>query len=234
MVIGGRAENKGRARQPVWHRTVVWAVLGALLMWAAGCTGLGTGRLPSDYRAGYTERGMASWYGPKFHGRLTANGERYDQYAFTAAHRALPMGSVVRVTSLTNGRSVRVRINDRGPFVRGRIIDLSRAAAQYLGMVNKGVDDVEVRLEGYAGPEGVSGYLRVQVASFAERENARLLAARLRKQFPDVRIVEIWLDGGRRYRVQVGQFTSERQAESLARRIESEFDVEPLVLRDDT
>ncbi|MGH7255221.1 MAG: septal ring lytic transglycosylase RlpA family protein, partial [Nitrospirales bacterium] len=156
----------------------------AVLVWMGGCAGSETSRLRSDDRSGYTERGMASWYGPKFHGRLTANGERYDQYAFTAAHRTLPMGSVVVVTSLTNGRRVRVRINDRGPFVRGRIIDLSRSAAEHLGMLTKGVDEVEVRLEGFSGPPGAAGYLRVQVASFAERENAQLLAARLRAQYP--------------------------------------------------
>jgi rare lipoprotein A len=88
------------------------------------------------------EQGKASWYGPRFQGRRTASGERYDQHAFTAAHKTLPFGTLVRVRSLVNGREVDVRIIDRGPFTRGRIIDLSRAAAESLGMLGLGVKDV--------------------------------------------------------------------------------------------
>lgn len=83
-------------------------------------------------------RGLASWYGPRFHGRRTASGERFDQHAFTAAHRTLPFGTVVRVRSLVNGRTVDVRINDRGPFLKRRVIDLSRAAADALGLLDSG------------------------------------------------------------------------------------------------
>ena len=90
--------------------------------------------------------GVASWYGPGFHGRISANGEIYDQNALTAAHKTLPFDSVVRVTNLRNGRSVVVRINDRGPYVGERIIDLSAAAARKIGMINKGVDRVRVEL----------------------------------------------------------------------------------------
>ena len=88
------------------------------------------------------ERGQASWYGPRFHGRRTANGERYDQHAMTAAHKTLPFGSLVRVRSLVNGKEVDVRINDRGPFGRGRVIDVSRAAAEALGMLDLGIKPV--------------------------------------------------------------------------------------------
>ncbi len=87
-------------------------------------------------------RGQASWYGPGFHGRKTANGERYDQRAMTAAHKTLPFGSLVRVRSLVNGKEVDVRINDRGPFIGGRVIDVSRAAAEALGMMGVGVKPV--------------------------------------------------------------------------------------------
>lgn len=90
--------------------------------------------------------GKASWYGPGFHGRLTANGERYNQYALTAAHRSLPFGTRVRVTNMNNGRSVVVRINDRGPFIRGRVIDLSTAAASNIGMIHHGVVPVRVQV----------------------------------------------------------------------------------------
>lgn len=88
------------------------------------------------------ERGQASWYGPRFHGRRTASGDRYDQFALTAAHKTLPFGTLVRVRSLVTGRQVDVRINDRGPFVRGRVIDVSRAAAEALGMMTLGVKPV--------------------------------------------------------------------------------------------
>src|SRR5213592_4892175 len=91
-----------------------------------------------DYDARFKERGVASWYGGSFHGRQTANGEIFDQFKMTAAHRLLPLGSVVRVTNPENGREVEVFINDRGPFIRGRIIDLSYAAAEHLGAVYPG------------------------------------------------------------------------------------------------
>jgi rare lipoprotein A len=93
----------------------------------------------------YREVGRASWYGPGFHGRRTASGERFDQNRLTAAHRKLPLGTRVTVTNLANGRSVRVEINDRGPYIRGRMLDLSKAAARRLGMVRDGV--VRVRIE---------------------------------------------------------------------------------------
>lgn len=94
---------------------------------------------------GFVQRGIASWYGTKFHGRRTASGEPYDMYAMTAAHRTLPIPTFVRVTNLRNGRSVIVRINDRGPFVRNRILDLSWAAAAKLGMLPQGTAPVEIR-----------------------------------------------------------------------------------------
>lgn len=94
----------------------------------------------------YEETGIASWYGPGFHGRETANGEIYDQHAMTAAHRTLPMPSIVQVTNLENGRSIKVRINDRGPFAHGRIIDLSKRAAELLGFVNQGTAKVRVQI----------------------------------------------------------------------------------------
>ena len=98
----------------------------------------------ADY--GYDETGIASWYGPGFHGKLTANGEAFDQNALTAAHRTLPMPSMVRVTNLDNGRSIKVRINDRGPFKNGRIIDLSRRAADLLGFRRQGTAKVRVEI----------------------------------------------------------------------------------------
>ena len=120
--------------------------------------------------------GLASWYGGRFHGRLTANGETYDMNAATAAHKTLPFNTVVRVVDLDTGRQTVVRVNDRGPFVEGRVIDLSRAAAQELGMMASGV--ARVRLEIVAdGDPPVSYYL--QLGSFGERANALRLRARL-------------------------------------------------------
>ncbi|HAV48989.1 MAG TPA: septal ring lytic transglycosylase RlpA family lipoprotein, partial [Brevundimonas sp.] len=99
--------------------------------------------------ADYEEVGMASWYGPGFDGRPTATGERFDQNALTAAHKTLPLPGLVEVTNLDNGRTVVLRLNDRGPFVDGRIIDLSRGAADELGLLQRGVGRVRVR---YLGP----------------------------------------------------------------------------------
>jgi len=94
----------------------------------------------------YYETGIASWYGPGFHGNLTANGEVYDMVGVSAAHKTLPFGTIVRVVEIETGRSIVVRINDRGPFVEGRIIDLSKGAAEKLGIVEKGITEVGLRI----------------------------------------------------------------------------------------
>jgi rare lipoprotein A len=191
-----------------------------------------TGR--SGYPVGYVERGRASWYGPGFHGNQTANGERYDMHQLTAAHRTLPFGSVARVRSLTNGRSVTVRINDRGPFARNRILDLSLGAAQALGMVGPGTDEIELHVTEYRGrPDGL-GFLLVQVASFSERANAEALVTRLKGRYPHIRLQAADLPEGRRYRVQVGRFKTEQQAQAVGDRLGSELDVEALILRDES
>lgn len=120
-----------------------------LIVLAAGC---GTARTrtpdttPTPASQGEVQRGNASWYGERHHGRPTASGERFDMNALTAAHRTLPMDSRVRVTNQRNGRSVNVRINDRGPYGRGRIINLSRAAARVIGMIEAGVVPVTVEI----------------------------------------------------------------------------------------
>jgi rare lipoprotein A len=99
---------------------------------------------PLPYARGYRERGLASWYGKKFHGRKTANGETYNMYGISAAHKTLPLGTYVTVKNLDNGKTLVVRINDRGPFVKGRIIDLSYGAAKKLGVVGPGTARVDV------------------------------------------------------------------------------------------
>lgn len=110
---------------------------------------VGGKRYVPKHQPGYDQTGTASWYGSDFHGRLTANGEIYDQNRLTAAHPTLPLPSTVRVTNLANGRSVVLRVNDRGPFLHGRLIDLSRSAAHHLGFASKGLAKVRVT---YLGP----------------------------------------------------------------------------------
>jgi len=228
-------EVRAKSQQAIVQPLVLTCLLFAL--WGIdGCAGRPVlrGDYPPGYPIGYVERGVASWYGPGFHGNQTANGERFDMHQFTAAHRTLPLGSVATVRSLSNGRRITVRINDRGPFARNRVLDLSLAAAQSLGMTGQGTDHVELRVIGYQGRPGSFGYLRVQVASFSEPANAQSLVGRLRQRYSDVRMVAVDLPSGRRYRVQVGQFMTERQAELVAERLESQFEeVEPLVVRDD-
>jgi len=145
--------------------------------------------------AGYLERGVASWYGPDFHGKRTASGEDYDMYAMTAAHKTLPVPCYARVTNLSNGRSVIVRINDRGPFVGNRIIDLSYSAAARLDMLRSGTAFVEVRTVGPGETAGAAGSavaatapavasprkLYIQVGAFADAGNARRVLARLQQ-----------------------------------------------------
>jgi rare lipoprotein A len=171
-----------------------------------------------DEAEGYVERGVASWYGYKFHGRPTSSREPYDLCAFSAAHRSLPLPSYVRVTNLDNGRSVVVRVNDRGPFHDGRLIDLSYAAAARLDMLGAGTARVEVRA--LEGPDGGATVPRlpqppataalpdrgfVQVGSYAERDNARAVAERLEEAgFDEVEIEDARVDQGRVWRVRVG------------------------------
>ena len=121
---------------------------------------------------GYDEVGMASWYGDQFNGRPTATGERFDMHALTAAHKTLPLPGLVEVTNLANGRTAVLRVNDRGPFVDDRIIDLSRGAAEQLGLLSQGVGQVRVR---YLGPAPRSGGGRVQQASTPARDPAPAL-----------------------------------------------------------
>src|SRR3954467_9410348 len=134
---------------------------------------------------GYLERGVASWYGPGFHASSTSNGERYDMYAMTAAHKTLPLPAYAQVTNLRNGRSVVVRVNDRGPFKEGRIIDLSYTAASRLDMVRDGTAFVEVRAitpGAEPGPAPKSSELYVQAGAFTSEANANRLRDQLKDQ----------------------------------------------------
>jgi rare lipoprotein A len=161
---------------------------------------------------GYHERGVASWYGKQFHGGSTSNGERYDMYAMSAAHKTLPLPSYVQVTNLKNGKSVVVRVNDRGPFVANRLIDLSYSAAVKLDMVREGTTLVDVRaLSGVDDAPAAVGTdeLFVQAGAFAEEANAQRLLARLRAAGIGVAFIRRDDHNGRTlYRVRVGPVPS--------------------------
>jgi rare lipoprotein A len=139
----------------------------------------------SSVSVDWHEEGMASWYGPGFHGKRTASGEVYDMEAMTAAHRRLPFGTRVRVDNLDNGRHTRVRINDRGPFVDDRVIDLSRAAARAIGMLGSGTARVRIVVVVLSDMLECS---LVQVGAFAEHSNAEDLSRRLRAAGQPVRL----------------------------------------------
>ncbi len=176
------------------------------------------------------ETGLASWYGPDFNGKLTASGEVYDMNALTAAHRTLPLGTIVDVENLENGRHVRLTINDRGPFVRGRIIDLSYRGARELGVVRKGTarvrvtpigrDERYVRYIKVSVNEDARGKYTVQAGAFTKRENAeRLLRALSAEGLEGAYISKAKVSGKVFYRVRAGDFSSREKALGLARRL---------------
>lgn len=188
------------------HSLPTLALAGLIVLVACRTAGPGA-------RGSVVDRGIASWYGPGFHGNLTASGEPYDMDALTAAHKTLPFGTVVEVRNLDNGRSVRVKINDRGPFVRGRVIDLSREAARRIDMIGPGTARVELLA---VGVEPIGGFTyTVQVGAFRERHRAHELADRLRDEYPDVdvRSGDVW------FRVQLGSYVLRAEAERVAARL---------------
>jgi rare lipoprotein A len=166
------------------------------------------------------ETGMASWYGHPYHGRAAANGEIYDMEKMTAAHRTLPFDTVVRVTNLANEKSVELRIIDRGPFVDGRIIDVSHAAARALDMIGPGT--AEVRMEVVKLPELIpTAAFGVQVGAFRDRGNAERERARMEKSYGSARLVRR-NDTPTLWRVVVGREKSEDAADALKARIRQE------------
>jgi len=162
----------------------------------------------------YVEEGVASWYGSPFDGHRTSDGEIYDMHQFTAAHRTLPFNALVRVTNLQNGKQTEVRINDRGPFVGNRVIDLSLSAAQAIDMVGPGT--AQVRLEVIAGPNPTIGFFGVQVGAFLRQENAERLKTQLEAKYSPVSIATYDSPDGLFYRVRVGRFGTEDAARTLA------------------
>jgi rare lipoprotein A len=184
---------------------------------------------PAPAPAGYTEDGNASWYGAPFHGRHASNGEIYDMYKFTAAHRTLPFETMVRVTNLNNGKSTVVRITDRGPFVDNRIIDLSFAAAQEVDSVGPGV--VPVRVEVLGGVDPTAGFFTVQIGAFRDRANAERLRDRLSPAYLPIFIQQYDSPDGIFYRVRVGRISGEDAARQFGERLHDREGFTPFVTR---
>ena len=190
-----------------------------------------------DSSRGYTERGVASWYGTKFHGRLTSNRETYDMFAMTAAHKTLPLPTYVEVRNLRNNKSIIVRVNDRGPFAHNRIIDLSYAAAIKLDMVDTGTALVEVRAIDFDAPSGDRptsarseptldysapdnpGPVYVQVGAFGSRDNVERLYRRLQRA--NIGNVLVVTDArSELFRVRIGPVKSVHQFDILSEELE--------------
>ena len=219
-------------------RVVPLLLCGALLYFVIGCAATPDpppkqpAKYPKPYKVfgkwyqplpdskGFRQRGIASWYGKDFHGKKTANGEIYDMYAMTAAHKTLPLGTYVRVHNLENNRKLEVRINDRGPFVRGRIIDLSYTAAKDIGIVGPGTARVEVVALGtpattdggssrsYVQGDYYSGNFTYQVGAFVKRENAERQKRELGGKYKNAHITVFDRGDQIFYRVRVGKFTT--------------------------
>ena len=200
-------------------------------MCAAGCA-LVREPAPPPVRGG-VQVGVASWYGPGFHGNRTANGEIFDQYELTAAHPSLPLGTRVMVTNLANGRSVEVRVNDRGPFVDGRAIDLSYAAARTLRMIGPGTARVRIEVLDQApvlavrpvreivpppAAEPMGSYL-VEVAALTDGARAEHLRRVLAPRFPDAFVSRLGGASGQYYRVRIGPYPLRSHALERAERV---------------
>jgi rare lipoprotein A len=243
--VSGKDGLAGRLR--LFPHFPVWALL---LVWFIGCATAPPPppRVPGAQKPyqidnqwyqpiadanGFRQKGLASWYGPDFHGRKTANGEIYNMHDMTAAHTILPLNTWVRVQNMNNNNKIDVRINDRGPFVRGRIIDLSYKAASVLGVVGPGTAPVEIVALGKSAGEPADpsmerqyipvpydqGPFAIQVGAFKNIGNAERLKQRLVLSYSSARIVPF--DNGRDtlYRVRVGRVTSLTEAGSLEQQL---------------
>jgi rare lipoprotein A len=194
------------------------------------CFAFGTGcsvppskvRVPPSPESRLSQTGIASWYGPGFHGKATASGDIYNQGDLTAGHQTLPLGTRVMVTNLENGSSTQVVINDRGPFAKGRIIDLSYAAAQSIDMVGPGT--ALVRVDVMDSPTRIQTIrpsldYTLQVGSFSQLDNAQQLRDRLAKSFTGVTIATLQSNNLTYYRVRLGTYSNRADAEEHARQI---------------
>jgi len=199
------------------------AVLAVILLVSTGCT------KKASETGGQTQTGEASWYGHPFDGRLTANGETYDMEKMTAAHRTFPFGTVLRVENSENGKTTEVRINDRGPFVQDRIIDLSHAAAQAISM--PGTANVHLQVISTPPTRGAELFA-VQVGAFAQRAEAEKLRAQMESKFGNASLV--FRDRYQTWSVLVGLEPTAEGANTLAKRVEGQAGSAFVVLVDPT
>jgi rare lipoprotein A len=184
---------------------------------------------PTPAPVGYTEEGNASWYGNPFHGRRASNGEVYDMYKLTAAHRTLPFETMVRVTNLNNGKTTTVRITDRGPFVDNRILDLSQAAAREIESIGPGV--VPVRIEVLGNVDVTTGFFTVQVGAFHDPGNAGRLRDRLSASYSPIFIQQYDSPDGAFYRVRVGKISGQQAAQDFGEKLRNTEGFSPMVIR---
>jgi len=187
-------------------------------------TVMGQTYYPMQSGHGYVEEGIASWYGKDFHGKTTSNGEIYDMYGMTCAHKVLPFGTQLRVTNLDNNKSIVVRVNDRGPFVANRIIDLTKTGAEQLDMIGPGTARVRVEsvgtVPGQVGND-LTGTFYIQIGSFSIKENAHNLAKKLQSNGKSSRVAFVPELGF--HRVQVGPYGSLAEAENTAISLQGEY-----------
>lgn len=197
--------------------------------------------------AGYVERGIASWYGEKFHGRKTSNGEIYNMHAKTAAHRILPFGTYVQVTNLTNGKKTTLRINDRGPFVKNRIIDLSRTGAQEIDLIGPGTAPVEIKVvaldkkqnQKFVPQETATtnflywtGNFTIQVGAFEDLKNATRLQETVSQYVKPVSLTIITNEGKTVYKVRAGTFHTLKDTIDAQKKLESRGYYDTFVVAD--
>lgn len=188
----------------------------------------------ADYSLGYSEIGRASWYGKDFHGKPTSSGEIFNMFALSAAHQTLPFGTQLRVTELKSGRNVRVKVNDRGPFVDDRILDLSYEAARRLGMIQEGTADVEIEIIGFEKMRGQGDFF-IQVGSFQSKENAVRIKEKIGRRDPQVYMQTIKTRGGPSHRVLIGPFRSEEEARATVGQLRKELaseSLKPIIIRE--
>lgn len=209
------ASQKGKSKRAYAPKTRPYTVMGVTYY-------------PLKSAHGYSETGYASWYGRDFHGKKTATGEVYNMYAMTAAHKTLPLGTRIKVTNLGNRRSVYLVVNDRGPFVRGRILDLSYGAARKLGSVNEGVIKVHITAVGTAPAPNTTvaaaDAFHVRVGAFANRNNAVRVHRQLQKAgYKHSRIRQVRRKGRTLHVVQAGSYASREQAQRVLKRLKRTF-----------
>jgi len=233
-------EKEETVKRKIFHSALVGVLVLALISCSRTPTRVPTGKRPPAYEVDgeiyhplgevgdYVERGVASWYGEDFHGRKTSSGEIYNMYARTAAHRILPFGTQVQVTNERTGKITTVRINDRGPFVNDRIIDLSYTGAEDIGLIGPGTAPVALKVVGVAEPSPLewTGNFTVQIGAFEEQENAALLKAKLSRHHSYVHVTMFDSRGKLLYRVRVGRY------QTLPETIEAQKELESRGYRD--